>query len=117
MHSHSRATAAVSALALYLGTASYRTVQGTVCETRRRASDRAKVLLDKSDTRRRRRYVFLDGAELRFIAGNIFAQRAPKSFRVAGPQDYAGHDLAVRRVRVDVDKVQRELFRVVMNHR
>src|SRR6266700_2459663 len=59
---------------------------------------------------------FLNWAELRFVARNIFAERAPNAFRVAGAYDYAAQQLSLRTVGENVHKIQRELFHVVMNH-
>ena len=59
---------------------------------------------------------FLDRAVLRFEARNIFAQRSPDAFRVARADDHAAQQLALRAIGEDVNKIQCELFRVVMNH-
>ncbi len=56
-----------------------------------------------------------DWAKLRFVPADVFAQCAPEAFRVARAEDGAGNQLALRGVREDVHKVQRELLGVVID--
>ncbi len=57
-----------------------------------------------------------DGAELRFVAIDILAQRAPQALDVARTQNVARNQLSLGDVGEDVDKVQGELLGVVVDH-
>src|SRR5216683_463189 len=59
---------------------------------------------------------FLNWAELRLVARNIFAERAPDTFRVARAYDNAAKQFALRSVGENVDEIQSEFLDVVMNH-
>src|SRR6266436_1409211 len=58
----------------------------------------------------------LDGSELCLIPRDILAQRPPNAFRVCRVHDHAAQQLPLRSIRENIDKVQRELFQVVVNH-
>src|SRR2546428_12645215 len=47
----------------------------------------------------------LDGAELRFVTGDIFAQRAEDTLGLAGADDHAFEELALLAVGENIDKV------------
>src|SRR3990172_9212899 len=55
-------------------------------------------------------------AKLSFVAADVFPQRPPQPPGVAGTDDHAGDQLAVRPVGEQVDKMERELLGIVMNH-
>jgi len=59
---------------------------------------------------------FLDVPKLRFVPREILSERPPDAFGVARADDRAGQQLALRAVGKNVDKIQRELFQIVMNH-
>src|ERR1700723_4650139 len=80
------------------------------CDDEERAPARGRDLLHEADSRRRRLGTFLDWAKLRFVARDIFAERAPDAFRVTRADDHALQQLALRAVRENVNKIERELF-------
>ena len=49
---------------------------------------------------------FADGAELRFVAADIFPERPQDALGVRRGHDHAGHQLALRHVRKHVDEMQ-----------
>jgi len=57
-----------------------------------------------------------DGAELRFIAADIFRERLQDALGVRWTDNHAGKKLALRHVGEQIDELQRELFRIVMEH-
>src|SRR2546426_252111 len=59
---------------------------------------------------------FFDGAKLHLISRNIFPEGTPDSLRVARTHNHTAQQFALGPVRENVDKIQRELFDVVMNH-
>jgi NAD(P)-dependent dehydrogenase (short-subunit alcohol dehydrogenase family) len=59
---------------------------------------------------------FLDGAELGFIAGNVLAQRAKNPLRMTRADDHAFKQLALLPVGKYVDKVERKLLEIMVNH-
>src|SRR6266404_6629072 len=59
---------------------------------------------------------FLDGAKLRFVAGDIFAQCAKDALGVARTDDHAFEQLALLAVGENIDKVQRKFLEIVVNH-
>src|SRR5882724_11689411 len=59
---------------------------------------------------------FFDGAKLRLISRNIFPEGTPDPLRVAWTHNHTAQQFALGPIRKNVDKIQRELFDVVMNH-
>lgn len=59
---------------------------------------------------------FLDGSVERLKASDIFPERAPYALSVAGTDDHATEQFALGGVRKDVDEIQGELLRVMLNH-
>src|SRR5260370_7040863 len=59
---------------------------------------------------------FFNRTELRLIPAQIFPQRPPDSFCMPRADDRAGQKFSLRAIGKNVDKIQRELFQVVMNH-
>src|SRR5208283_1869831 len=76
------------------------------------------VLLHKSDVRGGRGAfrAFLDCPILRLEARNVFAQRPPDAFSVAGADNNAGQQFALQCIGKHVYEIQRELFGVVVDH-
>src|SRR5579859_319616 len=78
---------------------------------------RVSSLLDETDVRRRPALGhFLDRPELRLIASDVFAERTPNPLGMTWADDHALQQLALRSVGENIDKVQRELFQIVVNH-
>jgi hypothetical protein len=75
-----------------------------------------RILLDESHGRRDYFRCFLDLPKLRLIPRDILTQRPPYPFCVTWAHDHALQQLPLRAVRKNINKVQRELFQVVVNH-
>jgi len=74
------------------------------------------LLLHEAHGRRRDLRCFLDGAKLRFVPGDVFAQRPPDSLGVTWAYDHALQQLSLGAVRKNINKIKREFFQIVMNH-
>src|SRR5579859_388391 len=77
------------------------------------------LLLHKPDVRSRHRPALrplFDRPVRRLEARNVFAQRAPDPLGMPGTHNYAAHQFPLRPVRENVHKIQRKLFRVVLDH-
>src|SRR5216684_9068310 len=59
---------------------------------------------------------FLDGAELRLIARDILSQCPKNPLRMTRVDDHALQQLALLAVGKNINKVERKLFEVVVNH-
>ena len=59
---------------------------------------------------------FFDWAKLGFVARDIFSQRPQNALRVPGAYDHAAKQLALGPIRKDVNKIQSELFQIVVEH-
>src|SRR5437868_10114065 len=59
---------------------------------------------------------FLDGAELRLVARNVFAESSPDALSVARADNRALQQLALGSIGENVDEIEGELFNVVVNH-
>jgi hypothetical protein len=57
-----------------------------------------------------------DRPELRFVARDILSQRPPDALRVSGTDNHAAQQLALRAVREDVNKIEREFLDTVVQH-
>src|ERR1700730_4514012 len=80
-------------------------------------NDAGAFLLYKSDVRRRPALGhFLDRTELRFVAPDVFAECAPDPLGMPRADDHALEQLALRSVGENINKIQRELFQIVVNH-
>src|ERR1700733_7381149 len=73
-------------------------------------------LLHETHGRRSDLLGFLDRSVLRLIAGDIFSQRAPDALGVARTDDHALQQLSLGAIRENINKVQRELFQIMVNH-
>src|SRR6266478_5596381 len=77
----------------------------------------SRFLLHETHVRHGSRFRNLaDGAELRFISADIFSERPQNAFGVRRTHDHARDQLALRHVWKHIDEVQREFFRIVMEH-
>jgi hypothetical protein len=76
------------------------------------------VLLYEAHVRRRPTSFgrFLDGTELGFVPRKILSQRAPDALGVSRANNHAAQQLALSAVRENIDKIQSELFQIVVNH-
>src|SRR5712692_4851995 len=59
---------------------------------------------------------FFDGAELRLVARDILSEGAKDALGMAGADDHAFEQLALRAVGENIDKVQRKFLEIVVNH-
>src|SRR5207248_9274064 len=83
----------------------------TACWTKSACYRTSRVLLDEADGGGGAGVGhFFDGAELRFIARDIFAEGSPDTLGVAGADDHAFQQLALRAVWKDVDEVKGEFL-------
>src|SRR5438477_381665 len=75
------------------------------------------ALLHKSHIRSRPAFRRLfDGPELRLVPVEVLPERPPDALGVSRADDRAAQKFSLRAVRENVNKIQRELFQVVVNH-
>ena len=59
---------------------------------------------------------FLNRAELHLVTIDVFSQRSPDALGMARTHNHALQELPLGAVRENIDEVQREFLKIVMNH-